>query len=88
MANTILESAASGRPVITSDIPGCREAIEDEITGFLCKCKDVKSLYVGMKKFLMLSYDEKRKMGGKARKRMERFFDKKGVICETIEQLY
>lgn len=87
MANTILESAASGRPVITSDIPGCREAIEDEITGFLCKCKDVKSLYVGMKKFLMLSYDEKRKMGGKARKRMERFFDKKGVICETIEQL-
>ena len=45
MANTNLESAAMGRPVITSNIPGCKEAVIDEWSGFLCNVKDSEDLY-------------------------------------------
>ena len=40
MSNVNLESAANGRPVITTDVPGCRETVDDGITGFLVKSKD------------------------------------------------
>lgn len=88
MANTILESAASGRPVITSDISGCREAVEDEKSGFLCKNKNIESLYIVMKKFISLAEDKKKIMGLEGRKRMEKFFDKKDVVQDTKEILW
>lgn len=85
MANTNLESAASGRPVITSNIHGCLEAIEDGVTGFLCEKKNPHSLYDAMKRFCFLSYEERKAMGIYGRKRMEEQFDKRKVIEETIE---
>lgn len=87
MANTNLESAAMGRPVITSDIPGCREAIVDNTSGYLCKKKDTNDLYKVMKRFIKLTHDEKRKMGILGRKRMESIFDKKKVIEKTMKEL-
>lgn len=84
MANTNLESAASGRPVITSNIPGCKEAIIDGKTGFLVESKDSECLYIMMKRFLSLSYDERMNMGLAGRKYMEEVFDKREVINETI----
>lgn len=88
MANTNLECAASGRPVITSNIHGCMEAVEDGVTGFLCEKQKVESLYQVMKQFTELSYDERKAMGLAGRKRMEAFFDKKKVVDETIDHLF
>lgn len=45
MSNVLLEAAASGRPLITSDIPGCREAVENGVSGYLCLAKDANVLY-------------------------------------------
>lgn len=87
MANTNLECAASGRPVITSRIHGCMEAVEDGVTGFLCERKDSGSLYAAMKRFCALSMEERRAMGLAGRKRMEAVFDKKRVVEETIKRL-
>ena len=87
MANTNLECAASGRPVITSRIHGCMEAVEDGLTGFLCERKDSGSLYAAMKRFCALSMEERRAMGLAGRKRMEAVFDKKQVVNETIARL-
>lgn len=84
MANTNLECAASGRPVITSRIHGCMEAVEDGITGFLCERKKSDSLYKCMKRFCELSYEERESMGLAGRKHMEEIFDKKKVVGETI----
>ena len=47
MSNVLLEAAASGRPLITSDIPGCREAVEDGNSGYLCPARDADALYIG-----------------------------------------
>ena len=87
MANTNLECAASGRPVITSRIHGCMEAVEDGVTGFLCERKNAGSLYRVMKKFTELPSDERKAMGLAGRKRMEAIFDKKRVVHETMTRL-
>ena len=84
MANTNLECAASGRPVITSNIHGCMEAVEDGVTGFLCEKQNVESLYQVMKGFCELSQEEKQNLGKQGRERMEMYFDKTLVVRNTI----
>lgn len=87
MANTNLESAASGRPVITSNIPGCMEAVVDGKTGYLAERKNAEDLYRVMKKFAELPYEERKAMGLAGRKHMEEVFDKKKVVKATIQAL-
>lgn len=87
MSNVNLEASATGRPVITTDIPGCREAIDDETTGWLCRVKDVDSLCEKMKAFLNMNITDREIMGKSARKKMEAEFDKIAVVSDTIEAL-
>lgn len=87
MSNVLLEAAASGRPLITSDIPGCHEAVENGVSGFLCPTKDADELATAMKKFILLSPTEKAAMGIASRKLMEANFDKEKVVKETVEKL-
>lgn len=87
MSNVLLEAAASGRPVITSDIPGCRESVDDGKTGYLCGAKDAESLYKKMKQFVKLDHEDKEKMGKDGRTKMENEFNKKMVVEETIKAL-
>lgn len=85
MANTLLENGAMGRPLITTDIFGCKEAVLDGENGYLCEVKSADSLYLTLKRFLELSYEEKRRMGEKSREHIARNFDKVKVV-ETILQ--
>ena len=87
MSNVLLEAAASGRPLITSNIPGCREAVKDGISGFLCECKNTDSLLDAMIRVIMLSADERAQMGCAGRKLMEETFGKEKVVEETIRNL-
>lgn len=85
MANTLLESASIGRPIITSAIHGCMEAIIDGKSGFLAKVQDKEDLYGKMKKFIELPFEEKKAMGICARKYMEANFNKYDVVKETMD---
>ena len=87
MANTNLECAASGRPVITSNIHGCLEAVEDGVTGFLCQKQNPDDLYRVMKQFAGLPHAQRKAMGLSGRKRMETLFNKNQVVAMTIAQL-
>lgn len=71
MSNVLLEAAASGRPLITSDIPGCREAVENGVSGYLCPAKDADALYEAMRRFAALSVEQRSQMGCCGRERME-----------------
>lgn len=84
MANTNLECAACGRPVITSNIHGCLEAVEDGVSGFLCEKQNAEDLYRLIKRFCLLPNDTRKEMGIAGRKRMEEIFDKKKVVEKTI----
>ena len=88
MANTNLESAATGRPVITTNISGCKEAVVDGESGFLCEVRNADDLYKKMKQFIALSQDKREQMGKAGRKHMEDVFDKKKVVEETVKQIY
>lgn len=87
MANALMEAAATGRPVIASDIPGCRETFEDGSTGFGCKVQDSDSLIETIEKFLTLSYEEQVGMGRRGREKMEKEFDRQFVAQQYIKQI-
>lgn len=87
MANTNLECAASGRPVITTNIPGCKESVIDGVSGFLVERKNANNLYECMKRFCSIPQNEKKQMGINGRKHIERNFDKFKVVNKTIEAI-
>lgn len=87
MSNVLLEGAASGRPLITSDIPGCREAVEDGVSGYLCKPQDADGLCSAMQKCMCSSHEERENMGKIGRTRMEKRFSKQAVVTATIQAL-
>ena len=86
MSNVLLEAAATGRALITSDIPGCREAV-DQDSGLLINVRDQDSLYSAMKAFLDMSQEQRENMGLSGRRKMEEEFDKKRVVEETLSAL-
>ena len=87
MSNVLLEAAASGRPLITSDIPGCREAVENGASGYLCPARDADALYGAMQRFMELPKDRCVELGRCGRERMEQQFSKTAVVAETIKHL-
>ena len=80
MPRTVLEAAAMGRPAIVTDVPGCRHAIEPDVTGWLCAPRDSDSLATAMKHFMDLASPERQKAGDAARERMEDFFSENLVV--------
>ncbi len=67
MPRTILEAMAMAKPVIVSDVPGCRETVSDGLNGFICDVKSGPSLKDAMNKFLALSEADRLSMGEKGR---------------------
>lgn len=87
MSNTLLESAAMGRPLIASNIHGCKEAIIDGKSGYCVKKMDSHDLYCKMKQFVELSWAEKEMMGKASREHVEKVFDKRVVVETTVERM-
>ena len=88
MANSLLECGAMGRPLITSAIHGCMEAVEENVSGYLVPVQDANSLYEAMKRFALLPHAQKEEMGKASHDFVSRMFDKKKVVDETVRQLY
>ena len=87
MSNVNLESAANGRPVITTDVPGCRETVEDGKTGFLVEARNAGSLALAMEHFIQMPYEKKVEMGEAARKKVAREFDREIVVNAYINEI-
>ncbi len=86
MSNTLLESAASARPLITTDVHGCKEAVEDGVNGFSVPVKNEDELYKALEKFINLPYSQKIQMGQKGRQLVEKKFDKNKVVELTLKE--
>lgn len=72
---TLLEAASMETPLIATDVPGCRDVIDNNVNGFLCKVEDYKDLANKMEIFINLSKIEKKIMGKKGRKKVKKEFD-------------
>ncbi|MBQ7653773.1 MAG: glycosyltransferase family 4 protein [Clostridia bacterium] len=80
LSNVCLEAASSARPVIASDIPGCRETFEDGKSGFVFEVKNQVALTEAVEKFIRLDYKEKVQMGLYGREKVQREFDRQSVV--------
>lgn len=87
MTNVILEHGAMGRPAIASDIPGCREGIENGVTGYTFEVKNVDALVDVVERFINLPHEQKVKMGKQAREKMEKEFDRQIVTNIYLEEI-
>lgn len=77
---TLIEAAAMARPLITTDVTGCRTVVEDGVNGFLCQVRDSASLADACRQFIEKTPLERRTMGTAGREKMEREFDQELVI--------
>lgn len=80
MSNVLLESCASGRPIITTDRAGCREVVDDAVNGYVVKQRDSADLIDKIEKFIALSWEKRKAMGLAGRDKVEREFDRMLVV--------
>lgn len=87
LSNVLLESSACARPIITTNRSGCREVIDNGVNGYIVKEKDSRDLIEKIEKFMELTYDQKKEMGLRGRKKVEREFDRNIVVDRYIAVL-
>jgi len=87
MPKSLLEAGAIGIPVIATDVPGCRNIVDDGKNGLLCQPKDSKDLARALNEIMLKSKTEILKMSNNARAKIELEFDEKIVIKEAIRVL-
>ena len=87
MSNVLLESASSGRPIISTDNPGCMETFSDGETGFIYHGGDVDALCEQIEKFLAMPNGERKSMGEKGREYIKANFSREKVIEAYLEKI-
>ena len=87
MPRTLLEAASMAKPIITTNVAGCRQVVDDGKTGFLCRVRESGDLANKMEKIMLLSEQARRDMGLAGREKMKREFDEEIVIKKYLEVL-
>jgi glycosyltransferase involved in cell wall biosynthesis len=81
---TLLEAAAMGKPIVTTNVPGCRETVIEGWNGFLCEVKNSQDLADKMIKMYQLPDPELEKLGRASRQLAEDKFDERYVIEKYV----
>lgn len=87
MSNVCLEAAASARPILASNIPGCKETFDDGISGIAFEPRDADSLVEAIEKFIHLTSENRKHMGLRGRKKVEREFDRQIVVNAYLKEI-
>lgn len=87
MSNVLLEAAACARPIIATDVAGCRETYDNGVSGIACKARDGDDLVRAVEEFIALPYEQKAAMGLAGRRKAEREFNRSVVVERYLEEL-
>ena len=87
LSRVLLEAASMARPLITTDVPGCKDVVDDGVNGFLCKAKDAQDLAVQMEKMLQLPWDEIQEMGRAGRRKIINEYSEHLVIDKYLDAI-
>lgn len=87
LSNVLLEAAACGRPVLATNVPGCKETFDDGISGIGFQPKSSKALTDAVEKFINLSYEDRKQMGIHGRKKIEHKFNRLIVINAYMREI-
>ncbi len=85
LSKVLLESASMAKPIITADVPGCKEVVDHGVNGFLCEIKSPESLAEQMMKVAALGIEGREEMGLNGRAKVINEFDEKIVIKKYLE---
>ncbi|MDO4562657.1 MAG: glycosyltransferase family 4 protein [Clostridia bacterium] len=85
--NSILEASATARCVIASRVSGCRDVVEDGVTGYLFEPGNAQDFADKAERFINLPHEEKRQMGLRGRERAEKFFDRRTVLDKYYSKI-
>lgn len=88
MSNVLLESASSGRPLITTDIAGCRETVDDGLSGYIYHAGDVDDLISKIETFLKLDNETRRNMGLAGRNKIIKSFSRDIVVEAYVNEIF
>ena len=84
---SLLEGAAMGKPLIATDVPGCRQVVRHKYNGFLCEPKQTQSLATAMEHFLRLSIQDRNTMGIHSRALACARFDERYVVDAYMQKV-
>ena len=87
MSNVLLEAAACGRPVLASDVAGCRETLQQGLSGLLFRPEDAESLIQAVKTILSYTESDRSQMGLRGREYIEHTFDREKVVKAYLEEI-
>ena len=80
ISKVLMEGAAMEKPIIATNVTGCKEIVDDGENGYLVNVKDSFDLAQKMEKFILLPKEERKKMGKKGREKILKEFDEKIII--------
>jgi glycosyltransferase involved in cell wall biosynthesis len=84
---TLMEASAMGRPIVATDVPGCREVVEDGVTGLLCEARNAESLAGKLERMIGMSDEERKTMGERGRAKVTAEFDETAVVARYLRTL-
>jgi glycosyltransferase involved in cell wall biosynthesis len=87
LPRSLLEGGAMARPLIATDVPGCREIVKDGVTGLLCEVRSASSLAGAMARFIEMGVDQRQALGDAARAKVVSEYDERAVIDAYLEVL-
>ena len=85
LPRSLLEAAAMARPLIASDVPGCRQVVEDGVNGYLCAARDPASLAAAMRSLAELPAGQRSAIGQAARRKVQEQFSEEFVIRAYLD---
>ena len=86
-SRSLLEAASTGRPIVTTDVPGCNNIVIEDFNGYLCEPKNTISLYKNLKKMINTDFKKREKMAINSRKHIEKKFDVKIINKKILEMI-
>lgn len=87
MSNVLLENASSGRPIITTNNPGCQETVDNGVSGLIYKGGNVDALVRAIEKFVAMENEKRKQMGLKGRQKVEQEFSRELVIKAYLNMI-
>jgi glycosyltransferase involved in cell wall biosynthesis len=75
LSRVLLEAASMAKPIVTTNVPGCKDVVEDGVNGFLCEKEDALDLADKMEKIIQLTHAERIQMGKRGREKVVKEFD-------------
>jgi len=87
LSRVLLEAASMAKPIVTTNVPGCRDVVEDGINGFLCEKQNIEDLAARMEQIICLSKEERLQMGKRGRAKIIKEFDAPLVDSKYIHAI-